>query len=455
MKRDRNYWLFMGLFTFSLFLRLLLALVNRQANDDHIQVVDLLLKVHRLPIMFECHECFHPKLFYAVAASLFQTFQINSLGPQTLFMQLINFFCGIAILVLLWKFIQAYSNKNDRQKLLAFALVAFNPKLVGINSQASNDTFVILFSSFALYFTFGFFKKPGYKLLGLVILFNLLAVSTKFTGWITFLAIFLSFLLIAWVQKSKKSFGYAFLLLGSVLFLTTLNPLSQFITNYQNFGSPIANNEEVQPFPPFTSQQPNNEKYNFRPGITSISDGFMTFKFINLIQYPLINNEQDGYPPQRTSFWTMLYADSNSLHFQNWPPFWETKNEENFNISRGIFLLALLPAFTLITGFLIELFNCPKNFHNHNQPENRALVLLTCGGYLSFLILATLLYRDFAFIKSIYILPGLLAFTWIFLRGAEKLINNRLAVCALIVLLGFYVADITSMIYQLYKVVVV
>jgi len=455
MKKDREYWLFMSIFILSLLLRLLLALVNREANDDHIQVVDLLMKTQRLPIMFECHECFHPKLFYATAAALFQVFGINTLGPQTLFMQLINFFCGMVTLVVLWKFIQAYTNNNNQQKLIAFALVAFNPKIVAINSQASNDTFLVLFSSLALFFTAGFFKKPGHKHFGLVILFSALCVSTKINGWITVVAIFASFLLFSWVRESQKHLGVAALFLVSIIILTTMNPLSQFISNFQNFGSPIANNGEVLPLPPFSSQQTNFQDYNFRPGITSFQDGFMTFKLDQLLKYPLINNDQGNYPPQRTSFWTMLYADSNSLHFQNWPPSWQTKFAENFNISRAIFVLAILPSLVLMAGFFLELFGFIKNFKDLKHPEFQCFLLLIGAGYISFLLLATLLYRDFAFIKLVYILPGLLSFTWLFLRGADKFLNHRLAVIALVVLLGFYIADITSMISQLYKLVAI
>ena len=452
MKKNLYSWLLISIFGFSGLLRLLLALVNREANDNHMQVAQLMIQWQRLPIMADCRECFHPKFFYAVAAGLFQIFQVNAADSQNLFMQLVNFACGMLILWLLWKFIQTFSTNTEGQKLLAFALVAFNPKFVGISSQASNDIFSILFSSLALFFTAGFIKKPCYKSLAPIILFLLLAISTKVTGWIAFIAIFLCLLFMSWHQHSKKMWEYAFVLPIVVMLISTLNPLSQFITNLQIYHRPIANSSDKQPFPPFFTD-PLTTRYGFRPGITSVVDGFMTFRLDTLLKYPIITNGDNDYPVHRTSFWTMLYADANSLHFQNWPASWQARNEDNFNISRGIMLLALFPALTLLAGLLLELFDFPKNLKTGSQVEMRFLFLVTCLGYLSFLMLTALLYRDFSFIKLIYILPGLFAYTWFFLRGAQKWPNHGLVTCVFLTLIGFYIADISSMIYQLYRLV--
>ena len=451
VRKDRPF--FTIVFLLALFLRLGLALVNREANDDHLEEVRLIMKTQRLPDMLDCRECFHPKMFYGSAAVLLEVFAINDPEAQIVFLQLLNVLSGAITLLVVWKFISEYPSENEMPKLLAFALVALNPKIIAVNAQISNDTFVTMFSTLALYFAYRFFKEPGPVLFGLVTLFNVLAVATKAPGWTAFAAITLSFLVVAWTQRSKKALLYAPLLLVSVLALTALNPLSQVVTNYQKFGSPIIFNGERLPLPKLVTPTVNYKNYYFRPGIVSIQDGFLTFKMIYLLKYPLITNEQYGYPPQRTSFWTMLYADSNSLHFQNWPVSWQTQTDENFNISRGIFILALVPAFMLIAGFVLELIRFLRNMRERSQPEVPALFLLTCGGYIAFLMLTNLLYRDFALIKLNYILPGLLAFTWLFMRGAEMFLKHWLVVGALIVLLGFYVVDVTSMFFQLYRLV--
>jgi Dolichyl-phosphate-mannose-protein mannosyltransferase len=454
MKKDRYYWAFISIFLIALLLRLLLALFNRQANDDHMLVVQLMMSTGRLPVVFDCHECFQPKLFYAAAEVFFRVFHINTLGPQILFMQLFNVMIGIITLDLLWRFIREYPGGNEKLKLLVFALIALNPKFVAINAQASNDSLVILFCSLAVYFSIRFYKNLDWKFFALVVLFSLLAVSTKANGWIVVIAIFLSFLVIAWARRSKQKLIYAPLFLVMVFTVSVVNPLTQFVTNYREFGSFITKNEESLPLPPLFPQPETYQGDQFRPGILSIQDGFFSFKLIDLLKDPIITNGQNDYPPQRTSFWTMLYADSNSLHFQFWPPDWQTRDETIFNIGRGIFVLALFPALIFIAGFLLEMFIFWKNLMGRNQPETSALIFLTGAGYLAFLLLAALLYRDYSFVKMIYILPGLLAFTWLFLRGAEKLVKHWPSYAALILLLGFYLADIVSMIHQLFTLAV-
>lgn len=450
------------LFVLSLILRLGLAVVNREANDDHVEVVRRIMATHRLPIMFECRECFHPKLFYVTSAVLLQGFGSNDVNTQIVFIQLLNFIAGILTLAVIYKVIQEYPSENGPFKLVAFALVALNPKIIAINSQASNDTCAILFSTLAIYFAYLYLKSQGRKHFSLLVFFILLAVATKVTGWIAFTAIFLSFLVALWVQRDQigRKVADLSLLLVVVLTLTTLNPLSQFITNTRKFGSPIVSSVKRLPLPGILQTTAHYEDHLFRPGIVSIQDGFFTFKLTDILIYPLTTNEEYGYPPQRTSFWTMLYADAHSLHFQNWPPSWQTKGNEEFNVSRGIFLLAFLPTLIFIIGFLVELFTFLEALLTRDRPKVRslsnALFLLTSGGYIAFLILATLLYRDFAFIKLAYILPGLLVFTWIFLRGAEWLVC-RLHWCQWLfvgwttALSAFYIADVFSMIVQLFS----
>jgi 4-amino-4-deoxy-L-arabinose transferase-like glycosyltransferase len=461
MENSQKYrWWFIVLFVLSLTLRLGLAVVNREANDNHMEVVRMIMETRRLPIMFECRECFHPKLFYGTAAALLQSFGIADPTAQIVFVQLLIVAAGMMTLAIIYKFIKAYPSENELLKLAAFALVALNPKLIAINSQASNDTFAILFSTLALYFTYIYLKDSGQKHFWLLVFFILLAVSTKVTSWIAFAAIFLSFLLTLWVQAEKinRKLTYLSLLLVLVLALTTLNPFSQFVTNTQKFGFPIVTRDQRLPFPDLVKQTAHYKNYHFRPGIVSIQDGFFTFKLVELLKYPLTTNGQYGYPPQRTSFWTMLYADSHSLHFQNWPPSWQTQGEENFTVTRVIFLLALPPTLIFISGFLLELFIFLKALFARDKPKihalGSALFLLATGGYLAFLMLASLLYRDFAFIKLAYILPGLLAFTWVFLRGAERLVSHfrwgqYLLIGWTTALSAFYIWDVLNLTLQL------
>lgn len=458
--------LFIAIFILALLLRMGLTLVNREAIDDHMEVVRLILSTQQLPSLADCRECFHPKLFYASAAALLGLLGIHDNNAQMVLVQLVNFLAGAITLVFAWKLIEEFPSRNDIVKLITFALLALNPKLIAVNSQATNDSFVILFCTAALFFAWRFLQRPGRMLFGTVVLFLLLAVSTKTTGWIAFAAIFLAFLLAAWAKKEqRKTFlFYVSFMTVCVLALTTFDPLSQFISNFQTYGSPITNTRPAMPMPDFFKQTTSYKGYYFRPGIVSIQDGFLTFKITDLLQYPLVGTEKNdvaSYPPQRTSFWTLLYADSQSLHFQNWPRSWETSGTQGFDLSRGIFILGLLPVFIFIVGFFLETFIFLRGLFSHDlHSAYHGLWLAAASGCILFLLLFALLFRDFSFIKFVYILPGLPAFAWLFLRGAEGiygyLSRSRWAVLlfnsAIVALLTLYVLDVTSLIIQLYQI---
>ena len=467
MKVKRNYQtVWMALFALALLLRLGLALVNREANDNHLEAVRLILETRQLPVMHECRECFHPKLYYVTAAALLAGFGVTGDPYQTVFLQCLNVYAGGLTLFVLYRFLKNEFGGPEPVKLLTFALVALNPKFIAINAQVSNDTFAILFSTLALFWMQRFLKTRAPGIFALSLLFSLFTVSTKATGWVVFLALWLGLLAAAlWGTEKKQMAFYAALFLVAVLGLTALNPLAQFATNLQKFGLPVVTRDQRLPLPGFFQPISHYKDYHFRPGIVSIQDGFLTFKLADLFVYPLTTNEQYNYPPHRTSFWTMLYADANSLHFQNWPPSWGTQGTENFAISRGIFILALLPSLFFAAGFLLEVFLLLKALLTRHWDELAApgplLFWLAGAGSLAFLMLASLLYRDFAFIKLVYSLPGLLAFTWLFQRSAERLfgwLTERfhpglwLVSGWLIVLLGFYLWDVLAMIGQLYTI---
>lgn len=455
--------IFIAIFILSLCLRLGLALVNLEANDDHMEVVRMILNSRQLPGLGDCRECFHPKLFYASAAGLLQIFGIHNHSAQIRFIQFVNFLVGALVLALVWKFIQEFPSKNEPAKLTAFAVFALNPKLIAINSQASNDSFVILFCTAALFFAYRFLKDLDRSYLWLMILVLLLAISTKITAWVTFAAIISAFVLRAWTEQDNRNtvLLYLSMMIIFVPMITIVNPLSQFVSNYQKYGFPVTNTTSPLPLPTFSQPTTTDREYNFRPGIVSIQDGFLTFKLIDLLQYPLITNGQFGYPPQRTSFWTMLYADIHSLHFQNWPPSWQVPGTKGFNLSRGVFILGLLPAGMCILGFLLEIATCLRGLFERNKLlAVDGLFLAGSCGYVLFLMLCALLFREFSFIKFIYILPGLLAFIWLFLRGAEATLQwlsrarwvSLLANLAIAALLGLYVLDVITLGIHLYTI---
>ena len=120
--------------------------------------------------------------------------------------------------------------KSSNCSLLGW--LCYSPSLIRINSQASNDTFVILFSTLAIYCFYLFIKNTkAVALFLLTILFASLAVASKTNGWVTVIAIFLSLLIKAFSNKTNRfrilSLGLIFAVITSALII--INPLTQYI----------------------------------------------------------------------------------------------------------------------------------------------------------------------------------------------------------------------------------
>jgi hypothetical protein len=430
MQQSRTvYFIFFVIFLLSTILRFMLAAVNRESNDDHLEVVRMIMEEKRLPGINDCLECFHPKLFHYGLALIFQAagIDIKNITSQTILAQLLNAFLGTVLILIIWIFFQALPIENGSLKLIAFALAAFNPNLIGINAQATNDTLAILFATLAIYSTWLFLRQERGILLLAGILFISLGIATKTNIFVTAFAILITLLVKAFVKKQSLMLYTAALFLPSVLTLSFLNPLTQYLTNYQNFGSAVGMNKPKQPFPAFFEKS-----YVVRPGIVSIQDGIFTFKFISLMKQPRLTNNAEGYPAHRTSLWTQIYAHANSVHFDNWPISWSTRGNEIFPLTRAIYVLALLPFAMLLLGaglslaeFLRALF---RNLPDSLYKVDYGLFDVLFWGHVAFIILYVLQFRDFSMMKAIFVYPALLAFLVFFIKSGnavQRVLNEN------------------------------
>jgi hypothetical protein len=439
-----------------------LVVFNRESNDDHFAVIQLILKTERLPEKADCWECYQPKLFHFTAAKFLQlTGQENS-NPSSMILavEMLNYTAGLITILVIGMFLDRLPGKNGLLKVIAFGLVALNPGLIGINAQVTNDTFAILFSTLALFCTYAFLQKKRSVTFLLMLLFTILGICSKTNVWITAIAILLALFVKAWLEKPERArmlwsaglFGLASLV------LSIFNPFNQYISNVRDYGSPIQLNIDQQPLPNFFVQTSAG-----RPGILSIQDGFFTFKFGDLLRYPR-NENGYGYTLTRTSLWTQLYARANSVHFENWPISWSTSGEEGFALSRAIYILALLPTLVLLAGAATEIFLFLKSLIKHDpnlaEKTHFGLTAVIIIGFGLFIILYALLYRDFSVMKAIFLFPAMLTFPLLFVRAGEWL-SARLAGRLRWVLTGFviwmaalfilYSADIVTMAALLYS----
>jgi hypothetical protein len=449
------------IFFLSVGLRLGMVSFNREANDDHMQVISFIIKSGTLPDKSNCWECYQPKLFHYTAAKILQITGADRLSQNNMILavELINFLAGLITVATVEALIRRTPIKSETLKLLGFGLIALNPGLIGINSQATNDTFVILFSALALFCTVLFLQKQKVGTFLLIVLFSLLCISSKSNGWVTPIAITLALLIKAWVEKKHVRLWLAgFLFIAATLVISIINPFNQYIHNTQNFGSPFLINVSRKPMPYFHWLSPKV------CGIRSIMDGYGTFKFVSLLQHPRL--EYSGTRPANcTSLWAVLYGEGNSTYFNNFPPTWSTTGNQGFALSRAIFILALLPTILVLLGAALEMGLFVKSIFKRDTAMAAAshygLPLAASIGYILFLCLYLLLYTNLAMMKIIFIYPALiLTFPLFFMRAVEFIeakLKNRFGwvrtvfAVWMVTLLILYAADIISMIQLLFS----
>src|SRR5437868_9561035 len=88
------------IFFIALLLRFLLALINRDANDNHIDVVSWIVDKNEIPERKDCWSCYQPKLSYMASAGIVKAFHITAISGRVLAMQLLNVFFSFWILLI-------------------------------------------------------------------------------------------------------------------------------------------------------------------------------------------------------------------------------------------------------------------------------------------------------------------------------------------------------------------
>src|SRR5262245_1297769 len=140
-------------------LRVAFVLVNLEVNDNHIEVISVNADENRIPEKAEFWEAFQPKLHHVTVEALWRAVPISSLANRIRLAQLVSCAAGIVTLWIALVFLRSESNVSAKVRFLSFALIALNPGLIGINAQATNDSFAILFANLALYSGYHFFEK--------------------------------------------------------------------------------------------------------------------------------------------------------------------------------------------------------------------------------------------------------------------------------------------------------
>lgn len=445
--------------TIGVLLRVYLAAVNAEANDDHLAVIRIMSEEHRIPRLHDAWEGFQPKLYHLTVAMLWSLSPWESATLQVRLAQGVSCAAGIATLFVARAGL-AQHQMSPSNRLLAFVLIALNPTLIGLNAQATNDSFVILFATISLVAACEFFRTGQRRAFVVMSVATVLATLSKGNGLVVFVAIAAT-LVHAIVRRhtaSRLARGQLVRLAAgfAAFFLAATTVFGSYRPNWEDTGNPFAINGERAPLPHWFEPT-----YVYRPGTTSIADTYFTFRLIDLVRQPAITNEPRNYPLHRTSLWSQLYGRAHVVHFSQHPPSWKNTSSLAFMVARVILVVALLPTALLVAGIVRGAVSVVTQ--NVRPPADsgetfvQELLVLTAIGFLAFIVLYSLMYRDFATMKAEFLFPGILAYAVLFGRELDHVARwqgrrewlQRLVRAAFAALLVLYVVDIVILSIQL------
>jgi hypothetical protein len=410
-------------------LRALLALVNMEANDDHLVVMrEILARNWAAPGREVCWEAYHAKLYHYASAALYWILGLPITPASAFVANFMSMVAGIGTLGVLLRAVREGLGSSSWQssvRLIGFGFMALWPALLVISCQATNDAFVICFCTASLFFLQRYFGAPSWRNASGAIGFMILAVSSKASGWIFFLvSVAVIILKIAAGTGDQRKRLLAFGALCIAAFLTVACLQEPYRGYLREYGTPFkgAKGEDNarKPWPHLF------EKTHYgSPGVLSIWDAFFTFRLADMISCPYISNHHEIYPQHRTCFWSQLFGRAFFTRFDQWPPGWQSREPSIVAIGRACLLLGLLPAFTLLTGIGLSLHNLVMGLRRERLAyfarDNDWIFPVYFFAFLGMVGMFALLYRGYSWMKVIYLLPALLAIFKLFLDGLDYL----------------------------------
>ena len=375
-------------------------------------------------------EGFQPKLYHTIAALVWRLMPTHDPYALTRAAQLVSCTAGILTLLVILHLLRYLDGMHDSSPhaakrtlrlpgAIAFATVALNPALAGISAQATNDAFVILFASLALYVGVRVFAEGRGLDFAALVLWATLAGVSKGNGLVAIIAVAVSFAITAIIEpNAARRRGAA--IRGAIFVALVGLPVAligPYYSYQRQYGTPFVTNWPPSPRPFFLQ-----ETFVERPGLTSVVYGLFTFHLVDLLRRPELGHpdDQTNYPRYRTSLWSMVYGQANSAQLMSWPPSWKARSPFRLQITRALFILGLVPTGLFACGFVAMarevalgwLRDRGRDFYGDALAPWPAtlLLLIAAAGYLAFIAVYSIRLRDYGTMKTIFILPALPAF---------------------------------------------
>jgi hypothetical protein len=397
---------------FAVALRVALSWINTEANDDHLVVMrEIRARNWSSPGRDVAWECYHAKLYHYVSAAAYAVLGLPATRTHAWVANAVAAAAGFGMLALIFLLAKEReeSVRSPATRLTALTFFALWPALIVISSQATNDSFVITFGSFSLYFLHSFMRHQRARDALLSTGFMILAVSSKASGWCFFFAAMIVVAVKTLVDQGPRVRRFGLFFIGSAVSFLLVACLQQPYRGYiREYGTPFKIAPQVErtarPFPHFFERT-----FHDKPGVISVADSYFTFRLWNMMADPYIDNGEAPAPPHRTSFWSQIYGRTFSARFDQWPPGWQSDRPLVRNTTRLCLVAGLLPAFTFLTGFWLsfgKLISGVRREGSSFLARNHDWILpVFLLSFVAMVVYLTAVYRNYSFMKVIYFLP--------------------------------------------------
>lgn len=298
------------------------------------------------------------------------------------------------------------SNQTTLAALTSFWI--FNPKLIGIGAQATNDMAIIFIGAVFTVLLIKSIEEIGNIQKALFVGLSAIAASLIKGNGLVILIIF-SLYSFYFFYKNPYFKPRVFIIAMIITSFFAVGQFGNYFYKYNKFGDPFINNQLKAPIPDWSEY---DSSYQGRFGIRTIKSGFLSFHLLKLIESPFIESEAP-YPFHRESFFTLLYGQFSNALFDRHPYGWISKNNDMLNFSRINYVMMLPILFLFGLNWFQAMALGVLKLFKKNKLESDFIHALIFLLFLIFCAKYSINYRDFSNIKIIFIFPALLSMIWL------------------------------------------
>jgi branched-subunit amino acid transport protein AzlD len=363
-------------------LRILVFIVmNPESPDAHREVLEYIVKTHRLPRTHELFLACHPPLYYLTSLPFYV------LGG----LKLVEFYGLITSCLNLWLMskLVKMTIKDVEIRNLSFLLATFLGTYLIYSLFVSNDTLSVLMGTWFFYNLIKYLREQTIKNVVILSLSTGLALLTKST-FIPFIPVVLIVIFLVNVQKPFLKMAYTMILCGAII---GFSGTYKFIENYKTQHQFFVHNLDIFKLPGNSIFYQGPQSYYNINILTLIKDPNLSSRNPSIHSAPLL---------MYGTFWYKHQYFENNLTFGNYSGF--------RYIGSVFFILGILPtilifiglALLIRQGFMLVCFTWKQQYGTTIFWEKifRATCLVLLLGSVATMFTGVIKYNDWAFMHT-------------------------------------------------------